>query len=530
MINVLIADDEILFRNYMLTAVDWNALGFSICCVAQNGEEALNSIASFRVDIAFLDINMPHMDGISVAARIRNESPDTLIVFITGYSDFTYTKKAIQLKIEDYLLKPFSPEDLTKLLKQLKQKTALLHSRQKAARQANHLLMEQYFNSLLGFCEQSAVLTSPTLFSESPWHISEYFSAAVIEIGYLSVIESSHENLPLWKFSIQNCLEETLSVPGKLFICNIPCDRIVVIFNFKDYASAMTYPYSRLQKTADLIHSWFSVTLSIGIGELEKGIDAIPVSFKKALLALQARSAKDQGNLFYHKDADLQLSKGFYNLELHNQIMFALRQNNLSGLAGIMDGLEKEILAKHYDSDTVQTIFTSIFSLCLAFVMEKDGSVMDILDQDLIRYQTCFAGSDIRESCRFLYSLFEKVLSRYSSIKSTRSLEIIRKVQEFVAAHYMEDTLSVEDIAAFVILDASYIRKLFNKYMKCTITDFILTTRMEHARRLLEDGETNITRIAALTGYKDSGYFSKCFKKYFGVSPKAYSRLTQSSD
>lgn len=186
---------------------------------------------------------------------------------------------------------------------------------------------------------------------------------------------------------------------------------------------------------------------------------------------------------------------------------------------------KKKMLTRYYDSDTVQTIFTSIFSLCLAFVMEKGGSVMDILDQDFIRYQSCFAGSDIHESCRFLYSFFEKVLSRYSSVKSSPSLDIIRKVQEFVAAHYMEDTLSVEDIAAYVILDSSYIRKLFNKYMKCTITDFILTTRMEHARRLLEEGETNISRIAALSGYKDAGYFSKCFKKYYGVSPKAYSRL-----
>ena len=114
--------------------------------------------------------------------------------------------------------------------------------------------------------------------------------------------------------------------------------------------------------------------------------------------------------------------------------MFALRQNNLSELSEILEGLEKEILTKHYDSDTVQTIFTSIFSLCLAFVMEKDGNVMDILDQDFVRYQSCFAGSDIRESCRFLYSLFEKVLARYSSIKSTRSLDVIRKVQEYVAA------------------------------------------------------------------------------------------------
>lgn len=41
MIRVLIADDELYFRNYMLTAVDWHSLGFQVCCLAQNGEEVL---------------------------------------------------------------------------------------------------------------------------------------------------------------------------------------------------------------------------------------------------------------------------------------------------------------------------------------------------------------------------------------------------------------------------------------------------------------------------------------------------------
>ena len=50
---------------------------------------------------------------------------------------------------------------------------------------------------------------------------------------------------------------------------------------------------------------------------------------------------------------------------------------------------------------------------------------------------------------------------------------------------------------------------------------------MEHARRLLEQGNTSITEVSSLVGYKDSGYFSKVFKKYYGIAPVYYKRQAQ---
>ena len=51
MIRVLIADDELYFRNYMLTAVDWHSLGFQVCCLAQNGEEVLFELSKNTINI-----------------------------------------------------------------------------------------------------------------------------------------------------------------------------------------------------------------------------------------------------------------------------------------------------------------------------------------------------------------------------------------------------------------------------------------------------------------------------------------------
>ena len=87
MIRVLIADDELYFRNYMLTAVDWHSLGFQVCCLAQNGEEVLFELSKNTINIVFLDINMPHINGLTLAEKIKEEHPHIMIVFITGYSD-----------------------------------------------------------------------------------------------------------------------------------------------------------------------------------------------------------------------------------------------------------------------------------------------------------------------------------------------------------------------------------------------------------------------------------------------------------
>ena len=94
MIRVLIADDELYFRNYMLTAVDWHSLGFQVCCLAQNGEEVLFELSKNTINIVFLDINMPHINGLTLAEKIKEEYPHIMIVFITGYSDFSFTRKA----------------------------------------------------------------------------------------------------------------------------------------------------------------------------------------------------------------------------------------------------------------------------------------------------------------------------------------------------------------------------------------------------------------------------------------------------
>ena len=70
------------------------------------GREALEWLKDHPIDIAFLDIDMPDMDGITLAARIKEMYPNTAIVFLTAYKEFAYD--AMSVRPSGYLLKPLT--------------------------------------------------------------------------------------------------------------------------------------------------------------------------------------------------------------------------------------------------------------------------------------------------------------------------------------------------------------------------------------------------------------------------------------
>lgn len=81
---------------------------------ASSGNEALSIISSETFDLLFIDINLNDMEGTTLAAAARRMMPEAHIVFATAYSQ--YAVKAFELGVDNYLLKPFEPERLKRVL------------------------------------------------------------------------------------------------------------------------------------------------------------------------------------------------------------------------------------------------------------------------------------------------------------------------------------------------------------------------------------------------------------------------------
>lgn len=116
MYSILIVEDEPIIRRGISSLIDFNALGISTVQEAENGEQALQTIRKEVPDILLTDINMPKMDGITLAQLVRTEYPQMRIIFLTGYDYVDYLLSAVKIGVEDYILKPVTKTEIEALL------------------------------------------------------------------------------------------------------------------------------------------------------------------------------------------------------------------------------------------------------------------------------------------------------------------------------------------------------------------------------------------------------------------------------
>lgn len=118
MSTCVIAEDESLLREALLEllAKVWPDLDVVASC--DDGASALEAIDEHKPDVAFLDIRMPGLTGLEVAAGAADVSPSTQIVFVTAYDH--YAVDAFERGAIDYLLKPIAPERLAATIERVK--------------------------------------------------------------------------------------------------------------------------------------------------------------------------------------------------------------------------------------------------------------------------------------------------------------------------------------------------------------------------------------------------------------------------
>lgn len=117
-LRVLVVDDEFPAREELVCLLEETG-AVEVVATCEDGEEALEFLRERPVDAVFLDIQMPTVDGISVAREILKLPGSVKVVFTTGFSE--HAVKAFELDAMDYLVKPYAKPRLEQALKKLRE-------------------------------------------------------------------------------------------------------------------------------------------------------------------------------------------------------------------------------------------------------------------------------------------------------------------------------------------------------------------------------------------------------------------------
>lgn len=416
MLKLLIADDEIYVREYISTVLDWERLGITLCGCARDSKEALQLAEKENPDMAFLDINMPGMDGLELTELLLEKNPDLMIAFVTGYSEFEYARKALQLGAEEYILKPFSPEELENAVQRIILKIEKRDEERCDSKKDRKILQKNFLRELMEFRDFVKIADYKERMCrvgiECPY---ECFLAVQMEIHFMS--HTQNPDVELWKFSIRNILEEYPVITNTvLYATDGREQKISILINGKRDNMSQESLRSYFEEIQKIIWEYLKLLVTVGAGEVKDNLEELYDSAREAEIACGENQKQGVGKLYFY-------------------------------------------------------------------------------------------GSGQAER--------EKICSK-------RAEEIIHAVEMTIQENYKNCDLTVEKIAEMVYLDASYIRRIFSRYKGCTIVDFLTGYRMQEAREILKEGKLTVSQVAEQVGYMDPGYFTKCFKKYFGITPSNY--------
>ena len=165
MFKLMIADDNPFILKGLCDDIDWEDFDLEISGTFSNGKTLLEAARSNMPDVILTDISMPVMDGISMVSAIRKLSSDVKIIFISSYADFEYAQKALSMQLSGYILKPFEPEQIQKVmstvLEELRKELFLKFERNRSLHQIEtfrSIALENYMAELLYHAKEHSLV------------------------------------------------------------------------------------------------------------------------------------------------------------------------------------------------------------------------------------------------------------------------------------------------------------------------------------------------------------------------------------
>ena len=127
--------------------------------------------------------------------------------------------------------------------------------------------------------------------------------------------------------------------------------------------------------------------------------------------------------------------------------------------------------------------------------------------------------------CRsYLYNIIYLIQNEYNKYSNTKQLKIIEPALEYIRKNYhLQNGFTVKDLSELCGISETYLRRLFNNCFGVSPIQYINNMRLTRAGELLSSGFYTVSEVMAMSGFNDEAYFSRNFKKQFGVPPREYS-------
>ncbi len=527
MIKVLLVDDEKLERVLIRKGFDWESQGFEIIGEVGSAKDALEFIEHRKPDLILTDINMPQMDGLELTEQVVKKIPECHIVIVTGYREFDYAKKALQLGVEDFLLKPVNMRDIENVTNSIKSKIKEKQSREEEIEEwKNSLLidkdivMESFFQRLV----ENRVDEEEARKKLEIYNCIELLKDCICVNIHINTTNTENE-----EEQIQTVLNH-IKKEGKAY-CNTLCfvhymKDIVVYFMGKTEEESI-YISNRfveeIRKESDL-------EVVLGISKRKTGFAGVAKAYKEAKQALNTALFLGSNPVLTYEgyckilekdnNKDNAMHKGFE----WDEFTFAITN-------GLVEKVEQYILSyveEIKESGVVDKEYLGLMSMNMMsnveLLLNKQGQTISKILGNQTVYDEVKHFKSVLDVGQYLKKHIIAIMQDLEQRKTKQMNKTVAEALAYAEKEMFNPELSLKTVAANIYSNESYLSRIFKKEMGLSLIEYITKKRIEESIRLLNNTDLKVYEIAESIGFRDSHYFSICFKKHTGVTVKEFKK------
>lgn len=480
--RILIVDDERLIRSSIRVML--NRLNIDDSCIveADSAFSMLEILTSTPIDLALVDIKMPLMNGLDAVEQANQISPRTRFYILTGFSEFEYARRALKLKVIDYLLKPLSEASLESILK-------LTEENMKLAKQEHKALIKQYINAIVYQMEEEDL---------------EYLRRPEgIVLILLVCVDGQH-------------LDGNREWGSEEFISN----RI----RSASLPAAVDMTTVRYDK-----NKWV-VTLSVQ--SQEPGL--LTEKLEEVFTGIELETPKGTATIFISR-----------HCRDTGEFIGTLNKMNRLAPIRVMEGVGKVYYADRMDPSHEELLSISSMCMNLEdshrlqrpieFKRELQNLVQHLSQGDtfsnqaykrnLLRFFHVTLGlntAEITDVEELQQALLECAGNDQASPAGNTSL--MNAILAYINENYSEG-ISLNLLSQKFNLSPNYLSVLFQQHTEEKFINYVTRLRMTEAKRLLVETEMSVKDIASTIGYYSASHFIRIFVKQNRCTPAEYRRM-----
>lgn len=544
MLKIFLAEDEVIVRETIKRMIPWEDLGFELVGEAADGEMALPLLLRQKPDLLITDIKMPFMDGLTLAKVAKKEIPGLKVVILSGYDDFNYAKQAINIGVEDYLLKPITKNALIERLTEIRSRYE--HEKtQKEYYEKFHREMQAYEkNSSRDFFE---ALVSGSMDMMEIYRRSEKLGLDIVAEAYNVLIftmnceedfSGQREGYSEWEAESLELLEEFFSenTSAMLFRCNIFSYGVLIKGQKETIGENTRSCVSEIQRILDRKEQkrqWF-----VAVGEPVERLSQIQKSYYSASRAFSQRYLYDENILYYDEMASMEKKNVTEDDSTYLQKVDVNALNPVILQKFLSNGLleETENFVKDYfyaigQEPLESLVFRNYVTLNVRFsvmsFLKEIGCDTRTLEQEDTEDVLSESSKSLENAIAYAKKIISQAIALRDQNSGNKNRSILKTAVDFIDSHYMEEDMSLNKAANAANVSANHFSALFSQNMGQTFIEYLTNLRMNKAKEYLRCTSMRSSEIAGEIGYKDAHYFSYLFKKTQGMTPSDYRKARE---